>query len=37
MSTFSRKWSDSIIYVELTKLDATFRDSLPKTEMKEPM
>ena len=35
MSTVSRKWSDHVIYVELTELDATFRDSLPKTEMKD--
>jgi hypothetical protein len=35
MSTVSRKWSDHIIYVELTELDATFRDALPKTEFKK--
>lgn len=35
MSTVSRKWSDRVIYVELTQVDATFRDSLPKTEMKD--
>jgi outer membrane biogenesis lipoprotein LolB len=35
MSTVSRKWSDHIIYVELAKLDSAFRDSLPKTEMKD--
>src|SRR5689334_2414037 len=31
MSTVSRKWSEHIIYVELSELDAPFRDSLPKT------
>lgn len=35
MSPVSRKWSDRIIYVELAELDAAFRDSLPKTEMKD--
>ncbi len=35
MSTVSGKWSDHVIYVELAELDATFRDSLPKTEMKD--
>ena len=35
MSTISRKWSDRVIYVELTQVDAAFRDSLPKTEMKD--
>ncbi|QOV87446.1 hypothetical protein [Humisphaera borealis] len=35
MSAVSRKWSDHVIYVELTELDANFRDSLPKTEMKD--
>jgi hypothetical protein len=34
MCKVSRKWSDRVIYVELTELDSTFRDSLPKTEMK---
>jgi outer membrane biogenesis lipoprotein LolB len=34
-STVSRKWSDRVIYVELAKLDVAFRDSLPKTEMKD--
>lgn len=35
MSTVSGEWSDHVIYVELTELDAAFRDSLPKTEMKD--
>ncbi len=35
MSTVSRKWSDHVIYVELAELEPAFRDSLPKTEMKE--
>ncbi|NBP22968.1 MAG: hypothetical protein EBU81_00105 [Proteobacteria bacterium] len=35
MSPVSRKWSDRVIYVELIQVDATFRDSLPKTEMKD--
>lgn len=34
MSTGSGKWLDHIIYVELAELEPTFRDSLPKTEMK---
>jgi len=34
-SVIGGKWSDSVIYVELAELDATFRDSLPKTEMKD--
>ncbi len=36
MSTVSGKWSDLIIYVELAELEPTFRDSLPKTEMRDP-
>jgi len=33
MSTISqKKWSDRVIYVELSELDPTFRDSLPKTQ-----
>lgn len=35
MSTVSGKWSDHIIFVELTELEPAFRDSLPKTEMKD--
>jgi hypothetical protein len=35
MNTISGKWSDHVVYVELTELDAAFRDSLPKTEMKD--
>ena len=35
MSTVSRKWSDEVIYVELAELESAFRDSLPKTEMKD--
>jgi len=35
MSTGSKKWSDHVIYVELAELDPAFRDSLPKTEMRE--
>jgi uncharacterized lipoprotein YajG len=35
MSTVSGKWSDHVIYVELAELDAAFRDSLPKTELKD--
>ncbi|MCF7674498.1 MAG: hypothetical protein K9N23_20325 [Akkermansiaceae bacterium] len=35
-SVVSGKWSDRVIYVDLAELDATFRDSLPKTEMKNP-
>jgi outer membrane biogenesis lipoprotein LolB len=34
MSVVGRKWSEHVIYVELAKLDAPFRDSLPRTEMK---
>jgi hypothetical protein len=34
MSVVGRKWSEHVIYVELDKLDAPFRDSLPRTEMK---
>jgi hypothetical protein len=30
-----KKWSDHVIFVELAELDATFRDSLPKTEIKD--
>ncbi len=32
MSMVSQKWSDHIIYVELTELEASFRDALPKTQ-----
>ena len=35
MSMASGEWSDRVFYVELAELDATFRDSLPKTEMKD--
>jgi hypothetical protein len=36
MSTLSpKKWSDHVIYVELAELEPAFRDSLPKTEMKD--
>ena len=35
-SVVSGKWLDRVIYVDLAELDATFRDSLPKTEMKDP-
>jgi hypothetical protein len=35
-SVVSGKWSDRVIYVELAELDATFRDSLPKTKMNDP-
>lgn len=35
MSKVSSKWSDQVICVELTELDATFRDSLPKTEFQD--
>jgi hypothetical protein len=35
MSTVSKKWSDHIIYVELTELDLAFRHSLPKIEFKK--
>lgn len=36
MSTVSqKKWSDRVIYVELSELDPEFRESLPKTEMKD--
>ncbi len=35
MSTVSKKWSDHIIYIELTELDSAFRDALPKTEFKK--
>jgi hypothetical protein len=35
MSTLSQKWSDHVIYVELAELEPAFRDSLPKTEMKD--
>lgn len=34
-SVVSGKWSDRVIYAELAELDATFRNSLPKTEMKD--
>jgi hypothetical protein len=34
-STVSEKWSDHIIYVELAELEPAFRDSLPKTELKD--
>ncbi len=30
-----KKWSDPVIYVELSELEPAFRDSLPNTEMKE--
>jgi hypothetical protein len=32
MRKVQRTWSDRIIYVELSELDATFRGTLPKTE-----
>lgn len=32
---FQRKWSDNVVYVELAELDDTFRNSLPKTELKD--
>ncbi len=35
MSTVSQKWSDHIIYIELSELDAASRDALPKTEFKK--
>jgi hypothetical protein len=35
MSTINKKWSDHVIYVELAELEPAFRDSLPKTEMKD--
>jgi hypothetical protein len=34
MSTAGRKWADNVIYVELAELEPAFRDSLPRTEMK---
>ncbi|MBL8856097.1 MAG: formylglycine-generating enzyme family protein, partial [Planctomycetaceae bacterium] len=33
-SIVSGKWSDRVIYVDLSELDKKFRDSLPKAEMK---
>jgi hypothetical protein len=33
MSVVSRKWSDHVIYVNLSELEPAFRDALPKTEM----
>ena len=36
MSTLNqKKWSDEVIYVELAELEPAFRDSLPKTVMKD--
>lgn len=35
MSVVSQKWSNQVMYVELADLDPEFRDSLPKTEMKD--
>jgi hypothetical protein len=35
MSAFSRKWTAQVIYVELSELEQSFRDSLPKTELKD--
>jgi hypothetical protein len=35
MSLFRRKWTAHIIYVELSELDPSFRNSLPKTEFKD--
>ena len=36
MSTLNQKqWSDHVIYAELAELEPAFRDSLPKTEMKD--
>jgi hypothetical protein len=35
-SVLSGKWSDRVVYVELAELGAKFRESLPKTEMKDP-
>lgn len=32
MRKVQRTWSDRIIYVELSELDASFRGTLPKTE-----
>jgi hypothetical protein len=33
MSTVSQKWSEQIIYVELSELDPAFRAALPATQM----
>jgi len=33
MSTVNQKWSDRIIYVELSELDPTFRAALPATQL----
>ena len=30
-----KQWSDHVVYVELSELDETFRNSLPKTEKKD--
>ena len=36
MSSLNQKqWSDHVIYAELAELEPAFRDSLPKTEMKD--
>lgn len=35
MSPLSGKWSDHVIYVKLAELEPAFRDSLPKTELKD--
>lgn len=35
MSPFSRKWTDHVIYVEISELEPSFRNSLPKTELRE--
>ena len=35
MSPLSGRWSDRVIYVKLAELEPAFRDSLPKTELKD--
>lgn len=37
VNPLTQKGSSRIIYVEISRLDAQFRDSLPKKEMKEPL
>ena len=37
LSILGDKWSDEVIYVELSQLDTEFRQSLPKKEMKETL
>jgi hypothetical protein len=34
-SLFQKKWSDHVICVEVAELDEKFRNSLPRTELKE--